>query len=149
MTGAGINRFSGDNMHIIKEHQSPQLAYYWRHRDQVLQKNRAYRKTASYKKAKKRWYYSEKGQLASRDYHYRRSYGLSVLELEKMNLAQNKRCAICEQVKKLVVDHSHKTQKIRGLLCDLCNRLLGYSKESIHTLKNAINYLEREAGHVG
>ena len=43
----------------------------------------------------------------------------------------------------LVVDHCHKTGKIRGLICDSCNVGLGRFKDNIDNLKNAIKYLEK------
>ena len=55
-------------------------------------------------------------------------------------------CLICKTsqdnlTKRLVVDHDHKTNKIRGLLCTNCNLGIGNLKENISYLKNAILYL--------
>lgn len=42
--------------------------------------------------------------------------------------------------KKLCVDHDHQTNKFRGLLCQVCNRQLGWYEKN----KNAINtYLDK------
>lgn len=43
-------------------------------------------------------------------------------------------CEICGKTEKLCVDHCHKTKKFRGLLCQACNRALGWfenNKENI------------------
>jgi Recombination endonuclease VII len=40
------------------------------------------------------------------------------------------------------VDHCHKTNKVRGILCNGCNIGLGSFKDDINLLKNAIKYLE-------
>jgi hypothetical protein len=57
-------------------------------------------------------------------------YGLTPDAFETMLAAQAHRCALCTESfgaeRRAVVDHDHATGKVRGLLCDLCNRLLGY-----------------------
>lgn len=60
--------------------------------------------------------------------------------------AQNYSCAICginaEETKQgLAVDHNHATDEVRGLLCMRCNIGLGYFKDNITSLTNAVNYL--------
>lgn len=40
------------------------------------------------------------------------------------------------------IDHCHKTNKIRGLLCHQCNLALGHVKDNIQILKGLIKYLE-------
>jgi hypothetical protein len=44
---------------------------------------------------------------------------------------------------KLYVDHDHSTGKVRGLLCQSCNTLLGTAKDNISLLYKSIKYLER------
>jgi hypothetical protein len=39
------------------------------------------------------------------------------------------------------VDHDHETNKVRGLLCNSCNKALGLFKDSPNILNQAINYL--------
>ena len=58
-------------------------------------------------------------------------------------------CAIChnpetsQRYKTLTVDHCHKTNGVRGLLCSNCNRALGMFRESPEILKSTIKYLKR------
>ena len=68
-------------------------------------------------------------------------YGLTKERYQQMSEAQNFKCLLCGQKKKLHVDHDHKTKQVRGLLCSECNRGIGYLKENIVTLQNAITYL--------
>lgn len=86
-----------------------------------------------------------------RKHHLKSKYKLTLENYILMLKSQNGVCKICGQsettkyknrIKQLCVDHKHLTGKIRGLLCDNCNRMLGYAKDNIETLKQAIKYLE-------
>ncbi len=55
-------------------------------------------------------------------------------------------CAICREVpekKRLAVDHCHKTGKIRGLLCNLCNMSIGCLRDCPKKARSAARYLSR------
>lgn len=76
-------------------------------------------------------------------------YALSVQEYDEFLAIQGGTCAICRNPpdgkygKYLFVDHDHNTGKVRGLLCQSCNFLLGYAKDSTETLLRAIEYLSK------
>jgi hypothetical protein len=60
---------------------------------------------------------------------------------------QHSKCNICQKHQSelkysLCVDHCHKTNKVRGLLCDNCNQALGLLKDDIESLKRAIKHIE-------
>lgn len=84
--------------------------------------------------------------MTSRNSYLRKKYGITEDEYNDILCAQNGRCAIClckPRTKSLAVDHDHKTNEIRGLLCSRCNHgLLGHAHDSIEMLKRAIEYLE-------
>lgn len=83
---------------------------------------------------------------------YRRSslkkYNLSPSQYEEMLLKQDFKCAICDRKhidaprKRLTVDHCHRTNKNRKLLCIQCNSVLGHCNDNIEILKKAVIYLE-------
>ena len=81
--------------------------------------------------------------------HLRRVFGISLEEYERMEQAQQGLCAICKckcpHRKRLCVDHDHKTKKVRGLLCDPCNRGIEALKDSPEVLRAAAAYLEKFA----
>ena len=43
--------------------------------------------------------------------------------------------------KRACVDHDHSTGEIRGVLCDTCNKMIGYAKDDVRVLYAAIKYL--------
>lgn len=96
--------------------------------------------------------YRKLDRLGSRKRHLLRYYGLKWDDYLLMFEEQNGKCAICKIDLKLIgdkniksgmhVDHSHESNSIRGLLCHDCNAGLGYFKENITILNNAIDYLE-------
>lgn len=57
-------------------------------------------------------------------------YGMDINEYNRIFQIQGGRCGICKKhqtefIKNLSVDHCHKTNVIRGLLCHKCNLDLG------------------------
>lgn len=50
-------------------------------------------------------------------------------------------CVICGLTEKLVVDHCHITNKVRGMLCNHCNRGLGHFRDNPDLLEFARIYL--------
>lgn len=52
-----------------------------------------------------------------------------------------KQCVICGIEGKLVVDHNHTTNEVRGLLCNHCNLGLGNFKDDPMLLEFAAQYL--------
>ena len=52
-------------------------------------------------------------------------------------------CAICKKAQARVVDHNHSTGKVRALLCQHCNVMIGTSLESVYTLEQGIKYIKK------
>lgn len=78
-------------------------------------------------------------------------YGITTEYYDRMLESQDGRCAICKQPpsgkrKSLCVDHCHETGEIRGLLCLACNWGLGYFKDSVENLHQAVSYLQQTKG---
>lgn len=78
--------------------------------------------------------------------YLKRAYGITLKQYDKMFEEQNGNCAICDLpqlMKRLAVDHDHKTGKVRALLCDRCNFLLGATNDDETLLDKAKDYLRR------
>lgn len=93
----------------------------------------------------KRREYSRKYPERIRDTDLRMRYGITIADYQAMYERQGGKCAICgTSEEKLVVDHNHKTGKVRELLCHLCNAMIGCAREDIAILTAAVAYLHRE-----
>lgn len=80
-------------------------------------------------------------------------YGLTLEQYEVMLDEQGGVCAICGQDEPaahgrtgkkflLSVDHCHETGRVRGLLCQKCNRAVGLLGDRVDLLEKAIAYLK-------
>lgn len=80
-----------------------------------------------------------------------RKFGLSEATYESMLDEQDGLCMICQLPQsmtrlgkrlELSVDHDHATGRVRGLLCNNCNSMLGMAKDDPTLLRRGATYLE-------
>ena len=94
----------------------------------------------------------EKWSRSQREGNWKKTYGITVQQYEAMLKSQNGVCAVCgsekpdKKRKFFSVDHCHKTNVVRGLLCTNCNFILGHCFDRIDLLESAINYLKKGKG---
>lgn len=113
-------------------------------------------KKENYKEYQKKFYSENKDKIqkyASRDTKYvkninlARRYGISIEQYSSLIENQNHCCAICKlHVEKLVVDHCHTNGNVRALLCRACNVAIGFLKEDLQIMQNAIEYVKKYKG---
>ena len=74
-----------------------------------------------------------------------RRYDIHPDDLLKLLVDSGGFCDICGESDKkgLVVDHCHRTNVVRGIICENCNRGLGMFKDSTFNLLNAVGYLTK------
>lgn len=103
------------------------------------------------RKYDKNYKQENKEQIKAKSLKY--VYGFSIEEYKHLVKTQKNKCAICKKYETLVdyrtnkirdlsVDHCHKTNGIRGLLCSKCNMAIGLLEDNIKLLENAIKYLK-------
>ncbi len=106
------------------------------------------------------------GWLKTKRKHNITKYGISVEEYKNLLTKQKFACAICKQQKysleewesfisgkeldgksnlRLSIDHCHKTNKVRGLLCSECNNGIGKLKDSPKFLIAAAQYITQNS----
>lgn len=77
-------------------------------------------------------------------YRLKYRYGITLDQHAAMIDKQKGKCAICGDAFAGTphVDHCHATGKIRGMLCDRCNRGIGYFRDDANRLSAAAKYLK-------
>lgn len=85
--------------------------------------------------------------------YVQKTYGLQPGEYQTLLDAQDGRCAICTRVprnRRLAVDHSHFTGRVRALLCYTCNHfVLRYVEGDPIAAHNAAVYIAAIAAEYG
>ena len=124
-------------------------AYYEANKEKIKVKGKIYReanreKIRAYAKTYRKTYYkANKEKIKSQALEYK--YNITLKEKNIMLKKQKNKCKICNikfSKTRSCVDHCHTTNKVRGILCNLCNVGLGHFKDSTEILTNAIDYLE-------
>lgn len=79
---------------------------------------------------------------------FKRRSGIFITYDEYLNL-YNKSGGVCQicgkknkDSRRIAIDHCHRNKKVRGFLCDKCNRGIGFFDDDILILENAIKYLQ-------
>lgn len=85
----------------------------------------------------------------------KKHYGMTLANFNEMLAAQDGKCLICQSVldvpsptnrvrhgKSAVIDHDHKSEQVRAILCNNCNRALGLFNHDSKVMRNAIVYMD-------
>lgn len=123
-------KYQRENREKIKETDK---IYYEEHKEEIRIKTKEYNDT-------------HKKQRRNRD--LLKKYGITLEQYDKMFKKQKGFCIGClrhqDVLKKvLAVDHNHKTGKVRGLLCDTCNRAIGLLQDDIKILVRLMRHLNK------
>lgn len=124
---------------------------YYRNKEAIQKKKKeTYDANAEfYRKVSRDYGKSDRGRYARRINKLKVVYNLSDIQYRGLMDNQAGVCPICKKSldhlgydKSIMVDHDHRTGKVRGLLCGLCNSMLGFAEDSIETLENAVDFLK-------
>lgn len=102
------------------------------------------------KKNRKEYYKNNKDIF--RNIYLKHKFGITLETYNKMLKDQGGCCAICRKKETKIsfaVDHSHKSGRIRGLLCTNCNSGLESFDEDLQRMRRALEYLETFGGNRG
>jgi hypothetical protein len=114
--------------------------YYSEHYDIYKQRNKIKNGDREYHK---NWWL--KNQNKRSNYNLKCKYGVTVEQKNKMMLLQNNKCYCCgnefgEDFKNSCVDHNHKTNIVRKILCKRCNLALGMVNEDCNYIMKLYKY---------
>ena len=131
-----VGKWSKLNPEIRKE---TRLNHYKENKDKINEKKRLWRTS-----------HKELNSFQQFKDGIKRKYGLTLEQHQALIDKQENKCAICghEMVDGRVgrycrnTDHIHGTKKLRGILCNCCNKVIGYAYDDISVLENAIKYLK-------
>jgi hypothetical protein len=115
-------------------------------------------KEISSKRAKV-WYIKNKKRILARVHSYRSqehirlwyknrnciiTYGITMDEYLRLKKKAKGRCKLCKRkTQRLCLDHCHKTGRIRGFLCDPCNRsVIGVIEKRGISPEDIVKYLK-------
>jgi hypothetical protein len=108
--------------------------YYSKNKELILAKNKKYNKENP-----------DKRKSAILKYEY----GITLDQYNEMFKAQEGKCAICERhqnklTRTLCVDHDHKTNKVRALLCLTCNTDVSVVENRLEEMTNYLNKYRKD-----
>lgn len=85
--------------------------------------------------------------------YFRDTYGITFAQYLKMYKFQQGLCPICmkpiysfgnsEGKRSACVEHDHKTKRVRGLVCHVCNRMR-IGRNTLETTKRLLHYMESD-----
>ncbi len=75
-----------------------------------------------------------------KEYNWKRR-GINIEDAWK--ISEQKECQLCGKSGNLHLDHCHKTNEVRGMLCGPCNRALGLFKDNVKLLRKAADYVDK------
>ena len=125
---------------------------YLKEKETLLAQRREYYKKNIVKEREIRRLYRLKQTKDTLKSYQIKKYNLTIEDFKNLLEKQQGKCYICKGSsmpnKNLAIDHCHETGKVRGLLCHMCNRGLGYFKDNVNLLHDAINYLNMNKGQL-
>lgn len=85
---------------------------------------------------------------------FKMRYGISIKLEDYLKLFEEAHgvCAICKVEwktgRRMAIDHCHKTNRLRGFLCDKCNMGMGLFRDDKDILESAIEYIKKYENQV-
>lgn len=112
----------------------------------LANKEKAYEKRRAHQKANPAMYNNPELVKARYRRNLAKKFGVTVERIDALRSTEF--CDICKvpfvEKQGQHIDHCHVSNKIRGVLCNNCNHMIGQAQDDPVILRNAALYLEKE-----
>ena len=117
---------------------------YLKHKEKRLKQYAEYRNLNRDKIRSKQDKYNKENPIKRKNAMLKYEYGITLDDYNKMFNEQEGKCAICQRhqnelTRTLCVDHNHKTNKVRALLCLTCNTDVSVVENRLEEMMKYLN----------
>ena len=118
---------------------------YLKHYEKEKLSNKKYREKNKELIREKQRKFNKENPIKRKNSMLKYQYGITLIDYNKMFEQQKGKCAICKRhqnnlTRTLSVDHNHKTNQVRALLCVTCNTDVSVVE---NRLKEMLKYLNK------
>jgi len=129
-----------------KQHRREQ---YLKHKDKEKETRRKYLIKNREKVLEKQRKYNKENPDKRKSAILKYEYGITLDQYNEMFKEQEGKCAICQRhqnklTRTLCVDHDHKTNKVRALLCLTCNTDVSVVENRLEEMTNYLNKYRKD-----
>jgi hypothetical protein len=129
----------------IEEKKQYRREQYLKHYEKEKLSNKKYREKNKELIREKQRKFNKENPIKRKNSMLKYQYGITLIDYNKMFEQQKGKCAICKRhqnnlTRTLSVDHNHKTNEVRALLCITCNTDVSVVE---NRLKEMLKYLNK------
>jgi hypothetical protein len=129
----------------IEEKKQYRREQYLKHYEKEKLSNKKYREKNKELIREKQRKFNKENPIKRKNSMLKYQYGITLIDYNKMFEQQKGKCAICKRhqnnlTRTLSVDHNHKTNQVRALLCVTCNTDVSVVE---NRLKEMLKYLNK------
>jgi hypothetical protein len=136
-------------MKTVEEKKQIRRQQYLKHKDREKETRRKYliKNREKVLETQKKW--NNKNFNRRKNVILKNVYGITLDDYNKMFNTQEGKCAICQRhqnelTRTLCVDHDHKTNKVRALLCVTCNTDVSVVENRLEEMTNYLNKYRKD-----
>jgi hypothetical protein len=128
----------------IEEKKQYRREQYLKHYEKEKLSNKKYREKNKELIREKQRKFNKENPIKRKNSMLKYQYGITLIDYNKMFEQQKGKCAICKRhqnnlTRTLSVDHNHKTNKVRALLCVTCNTDVSVVENRLEEMLNYLN----------